>query len=88
MSIAKLLSIQETADSVGVKADTVRGWIKGGGLPAVNISAKPGGKRPRMKIHPDALEKFLAARTREPAPTPARKPRRQPAGVREFYPAA
>ena len=71
-------------------AEHTRSLCKSGDLPAADVSRNPGNGRARWRIRGASLLAFLEARTAgpKPPPTPARRTRRQPAGVREFYPAS
>ena len=72
------------AQQFGVKPDKVIGWIRSGELKAVDLSTRRGG-RPRYRIPPAELERFLAARAVTPPPKQTRRRRATPAGVREFF---
>jgi hypothetical protein len=79
----KMLSPPQAAKLMGVDPHKVTAFIKSGDLVAFDL-ASPGSRRPRWRIAEDALETFLLRRQSRPAP-PARKRRRQPAEVKEFY---
>jgi excisionase family DNA binding protein len=66
------LTPPEVAEQLGVDPSRVISWIRSGKLDAVNLSD---GLRPRYKIDPDELARFLAARSTAPAPKPTRKRR-------------
>lgn len=76
-------SVQQVADRYGVSLHTVLAWIHRGELRAVNVSRKPGAKRPSWRITAGALGQFELARTPGP-PAPARRRRRHP-DVIAFY---
>jgi excisionase family DNA binding protein len=52
-----LLSVPQFATKIGVSAYTVRKWIKGGKLPAVDINI--GGKLPVYRIPESELEEIV-----------------------------
>ena len=67
----------------------VRNLCKRGDLRAADVSRNPGRGRSSWRIRGRDLLAFLDERTAPAKPRPAAKSRRrQPAGVREFYPAA
>jgi len=76
--VSNWLTINELAKAWRVTPDHVRGLIRSGQLPAVNIAMSPGAKRPQWRIRPEDLERFTAARRAvEPAgDQPKRKRRR------------
>lgn len=63
MTSIELLTREQVAKMLGVTATTVKRWIIGGELPAVNISENPLSKRPRLRIRPEAIETFLNRRS-------------------------
>ncbi len=74
------------ANKLAVSVDTVMGWIAYGQLQAYNVAKRPGG-RPRWRIDPKALERFLltrqspASREREINYSRLRRPPRPVAGI-------
>ncbi len=67
------LTPPQVAERYGASPDTVRGWIERGELRAVNI-ARPGSKRARYRIEPDALDEFDRKKVPNVAPpTPKRR---------------
>ena len=67
------LSPPTIAKRLGVAPEKVHHWIRSGQLRAVNIATNLGG-RARWAVHPDDLERFLAARqATPPAPRPQRR---------------
>jgi excisionase family DNA binding protein len=76
-------TVNAVAERYAVTEHTVLAWIGRGELRAVNVGRRPGGKRPRWRVTPEALAAFEAART--PAPALPRPRRRKPADVIEFY---
>lgn len=63
----------EVAKRLGICPSRVIGWLRSGELLAVNLSD---GRRPRYRISPEELTRFLASRSTAPLPRPARrKPR-------------
>ncbi|NQU21955.1 MAG: helix-turn-helix domain-containing protein [Candidatus Nealsonbacteria bacterium] len=77
------LSPPAVAKLYGVKADTARGWIYSGELPAIDVSSR-GSKRPRFRIDPDDLPAFELRRSVVPAKKATRR-RRQQAGITEYF---
>ncbi|WP_428308171.1 helix-turn-helix domain-containing protein [Lacipirellula sp.] len=61
------LTPPEVAKRLGVTPETVIGWIKSGQLKASNVGK--GVAKPRYKIQPANLERFMASRQSE-SPTP------------------
>ncbi len=77
------LTPKEVAAFFKVKTDTVLTWIHSGDLPAFDVS-RPGSRKPRWRIAPDALEAFQARRMKQPPPKVQRR-RRKPSNVIEFF---
>jgi hypothetical protein len=66
-----------------VSPDKVRAWIRRGELAAINVASARCG-RPQLRVTPEALANFEAARSAaEPRPAP-RRPKRT--GLVDFYP--
>lgn len=88
-TIDRMLTPPQVAKMLGVAADKVRGFIERGQLVAANLACDLNGRRPRYRILPAEVEKFIASRTvakPAPAPQPRRRRRRGPAtGVKEFF---
>ena len=87
----RVYTVAEAAPPLGLTAETVGRLCNSGDLRAADVrrNPKPGGRR-HWRILGGELLAFLErrsapAKTTAPAP---RRARRQPAGVREFYPAA
>ena len=55
------------ANRLGIKPDKVLVWIHAGQLIAVNIAESPSGQRPRWRIDPDEVTRFLKSRSTKPA---------------------
>lgn len=55
MSDEDLLTVEDAAKKVKVHPETIRGWIRSGELPAVDIGGK-------YRIYPDDLDAFLKRR--------------------------
>jgi len=53
----ELLSVEDVSRRIGVHAQTVRGWIKGGDLRALRFGGRTG-----YKIEPGDLQAFLESR--------------------------
>jgi excisionase family DNA binding protein len=51
----ELLTVEDAAKKVKVHPETIRGWIRSGELPAVDIGGK-------YRIYPDDLDAFLKRR--------------------------
>lgn len=51
----ELLTVEDAAKRVKVHPETIRGWIRSGELPAVDIGGK-------YRIYPNDLEAFLRRR--------------------------
>jgi excisionase family DNA binding protein len=81
--MSSTLSVRDFCERYGVSEGTVLLWIKQGEIRAVNVGRRPGARKPRWRITPEALEAFEAART--PTPHPPRTRRKRPADVIEFY---
>jgi excisionase family DNA binding protein len=80
-SPSEVFTVTEAARHLKVKTDTVRSWINSGRLKAANTGA---GSRPRWRIAWDDLDRFLAGRSREPAPKPSK--RRVPKSTKQYFP--
>ena len=52
------LTVRDVCDRYGVTAHTVLAWIKTGELKCVNVSRRPGAKRPSWRIPQEALDAF------------------------------
>lgn len=61
MPDTSMKSVKSVAERLGVKPDTVRGWIASGELTAINVS-QTRGTLPRWRISPEALAEFEAGR--------------------------
>lgn len=73
-------TVNEVRELLKVKPHTILGWINVGELEAVNIGQ--GKKQPRYRISQEALDKFLASRTKAKPPVKSR--RRKPYNGRTF----
>jgi excisionase family DNA binding protein len=56
------LSIRDVADTLRVKEETVRRWIRRGELPVIDL----GSARAGYRIHPSDLEQFINDRYMKP----------------------
>lgn len=72
MNTTIFLTPPRIARMVGVGADKVSAWIAAGELKATNVSQS---SRPRWKVHPDDLQRFLDGRSNQ-APAKSRRRRR------------
>ena len=79
----KFLSPPAIARQLGVKAERVVSWCRGGQLKAYNL-AEPGSCRPRFKIDPIDLEVFLNSRAVVVAPKTTRR-RRRDTNIVEYF---
>lgn len=52
------LTVEDVSQQLQVSIETVRRWIRSGDLDVLQI----GGRRGGYRIHPDALDRFIAAR--------------------------
>jgi excisionase family DNA binding protein len=75
--LTRHLTVSEVAERERVKPDTVRGWIRSGELPAIDL-ARRGAKRPRFRIRLEDLQAFERGRCAG-SPTPQPAPRRKAA---------
>jgi excisionase family DNA binding protein len=82
--VDRALTVKELCERYGVEEHTVLGWIKSGELRAINVGRKPGSKKPRWRVTPEALATFELLRTTTPAPPRSRR-HKQPADYVEFY---
>ncbi len=76
-------TVRDLCQRYGVGEHTVLAWIKSGELRTVNVGRRPGAKKPRWRITPEALEAFEDLRTPSPPSPRMRRPKR-PADVIEF----
>jgi excisionase family DNA binding protein len=83
--MSSTLSVRDLCERYSVSQHTVLSWISSGELRAVNVGRRPGAKKPRWLISPQALEQFEQARTPTPPPPRARRRKRAESGVIEFY---
>ena len=79
-----MLKPVDVAERLGVKVDVVRGWIATGQLRAMDVSAKPGGRR-RYRIDPTELAALEARRSVRSGDTTRRGRRRRDDGIIEFF---
>jgi hypothetical protein len=84
LSAQRFLSPTQVARQLGCRDSKVTSWIKSGALRAVNLAADPNGKRPRLRISPDALSDFLLSREVVPSVQPVRRRKMQATG-REWF---
>ncbi len=80
------LSVPAIAECLAVSEDKVRAWLVSGELRGVDVSTHRG-QRPRWRIDPDDLQRFLDARAATPAPRAAKRTSRRKAdpSVIAFY---
>ena len=77
-----LLKVAEAAARLAIDSEGVLALIHGKRLKGIDVS-RPGARRPRWRIDPAELERFIRERTSAPAPPKVR--RYEPAGdVIEF----
>jgi excisionase family DNA binding protein len=77
------LTVPSIAESLGIDAGKVLGWLRSGELTGVNVAHRRDG-RPRWRVSAEALEQFLQRRQSSP-PAPPKSRRKRQAGVIEFY---
>jgi excisionase family DNA binding protein len=77
-------TILEIAQRYRVSVPTVRGWIASGELRAVVVSRNRQSRKPRVRVTPEAMAAFEAARSPGPA-TAARRRRRRDGQVTQYY---
>lgn len=73
----------EAAAMFGIRAEAIRRYIRANELPAVNF-ARQGARRPRLRIHREALDAFL--RRRAVAAPPRTAKRRSDENVINYIP--
>jgi hypothetical protein len=80
----KMLTVRDVADRLGyTRLEPILKLINSGALKAVDTSASPG--RRTLRIDPQALADFLAARTITPAPAaPSRRRKTKAEAVPEY----
>jgi transposase len=84
--VASTLSVRDIADRYGRTEATILCWIKSGELRAINVGRKPGAKKPRWRITPEALAAFeLARESGTPAPVKTRRRQKRDGAVIQFY---
>ena len=82
---AKMLTPPQIAARLAIKPGKVIAWIRSGELKAVDV-ANRGCTRPRYRVDPSDLEKFLLRRSAGPTPkTIRRRKKKMPADFVEFY---
>jgi excisionase family DNA binding protein len=81
--MSSTLSVRDVCERYGVTEHTVLTWLNRGELRGFNVGRRPGAKKPRWRITPEALEAFELARS--VAPPPPRRRRKRPAAVIQFY---
>lgn len=81
----RMLTPPAVARRLGVSPGKILNLIRGGELAAIDVATR-GSRRPRYRIDPDALERFIAARAvGSPPATQQRRRRPRVTGpVREF----
>lgn len=90
----RFFTTSEAAEILATNEDKVRSWIHSGELCAVDVAAKPGGKKPRWRIPETALSRFLIGRQRHPKAKPVDKSppprarRLKSAPTKNFFPGA
>lgn len=78
------LSVSQIAERYAVTVPTVLGWIRSGELKPIDVSRRPGSRRPTWRVTPEALAAFEAMRTAA-TPPPKTRRRKQAADVINFY---
>jgi hypothetical protein len=72
------------ARMLGVDASKITALIKRGELEASNVAMNPLG-RPRFRVSPEALQRFLQRRSTVPAPAPTRARRKSGTYVPKYF---
>jgi hypothetical protein len=81
----RMLTPPQIAARLAVKPEKILGWIRSGELSAVNVAKNVDG-RPRWRVDPAELDKFLIRRSATPAPKVTRRRKKKlPADFVEFY---
>jgi excisionase family DNA binding protein len=75
---------RQVAERLSVQTAVVLGWIRSGGLRAVDVS-NGARRKPRWRISDEALEEFIASRTAVSPLRSARRRRRRNSNVIEFF---
>lgn len=72
------LTVRQVAARYGVANHSVLAWIRNGELRALDVSRRPGGRRPTWRITLESLRAFEVSRTPlSPAPVARRKRREE-----------
>jgi len=79
-----LLTAGDVAEHLRTKVDTVLSMIRSGELRAFDVS-RPGSRKPRWRIDPDALESLLTARSAKKTPRRTRRGKQQIQNVTEYF---
>jgi excisionase family DNA binding protein len=74
---AAFLSVSQVAARLQVSSDTVLGWIRSGGLRAIDVTASGNGMRRHFRITEEALQEFLGSREVRCSPSPRAAPARR-----------
>lgn len=69
------LTVADVADRLNVSVSAVRTMIHSGELAAIDVTARPGATRPRLRVDLSEVERFEKARRTRPAATPKRDKR-------------
>jgi len=81
----RMLTLREAAKIAGVSYDTMIAWANWKEIEAVNVAKKPGG-RPRWRVAPTELHRFLRSRARYRYEPPQRRRRlRQCEQVTKYF---
>jgi hypothetical protein len=75
-TLRKFISLNAVAQRYGRRHEWAKALVDAGELRAVNLAVDPRGKRPRLFVHVDEIERFERARSTTPVPEPTRRPRR------------
>jgi excisionase family DNA binding protein len=84
MNHARALNVREVCERLAVAEHTVLSWIRNGELRAINVGRRPGTKKPRWRVTPEALATFVLLRSPAP-PAPKRQRRRKHDQTINFY---
>lgn len=83
--VERTVSVNELAERYQVDPHTVLGWIRSGELRALNVGRRPGKKKPRWRITPEAIASFELTRASSPPPPPKTRRRKQQDDEINFY---
>lgn len=83
MIAPQMLTVAEVATHLAVSKDTVTTWINTGALCGIDVS-RGRGRKPRWRVDPRDLERFVMVRRSQLAAPPPQRRRRMKA-VKEYF---